>query len=63
MFTVVWITPKPTPVMHDIPSFYPDKGLKDCVGWQYQGCVIRLHKYILIGMAIFKANFTILLQR
>lgn len=49
--------------MHDIPSFYPDKSLKDCVGWQYQGCVIRLHKYILIGMAIFKANFTILLQR
>lgn len=49
--------------MNDLLSFYPDKGLKDCVGWQYQGCVIRLHKYILIRMAIFKANFTILLQR
>lgn len=48
--------------MNEVLSFSPDSILKT-VWDSAKGCVVRLHEYILIGMAIFKANFTILFQR
>lgn len=63
MFTLVWLPPKPTPVVNEVLSFSPDSILKTVWDSSAKGCVVRLHEYILIGMAIFKANFTILFQR
>lgn len=49
--------------MNEVLSFSPDSILKTVWDGSAKGCVVRLHEYILIGMAIFKANFTILFQR
>lgn len=49
--------------MNEVLPFSPDSILKTVWDSSAKGCVVRLHEYILIGMAIFKANFTILFQR